>query len=78
MDEKALIILAEMLDKARIQANAIEVTAPQDGVYGDVSKALQGTLALITDAYVASRVYDSILDGNSVKEALAAVTGKPW
>jgi hypothetical protein len=73
MDEKALLILAEMLDKARIQANAIEVTAPTTGVYGGVSKALQETLALLTDANTASRIYDVILDGNSVREALKIV-----
>lgn len=73
MDEKALIILAEMLNKARIQANAIEVTAPQSGVYGDIVKPLKLTLALLTDAHTASRIYDALLDCSSVKEAMEAV-----
>lgn len=74
MDEKALIILAEMLDKARIQANAIEATASQEtGVYGHVVNGLHQTLALLTDSYQASRIYEAMLDGNSVKEALAIV-----
>jgi hypothetical protein len=75
MDDKALIILAEMLNKARIQANAIEATAPQSGVYGDIAKALQDTLAILTDAYTASFIYEALLDASSVKEAIALVTG---
>lgn len=71
MDEKALIILAQMLDKARIQANAIEVTAPQSGVYGDIAKALEGTLTFLTDAGIAARIYDDIIEnGSSVQEAV--------
>lgn len=74
MDKEALIILAEMLDKARIQANAIEATAPQDGVYGRIVIAEVETLALVTDAYVAQRVYADILkSGNTVREALTVV-----
>jgi hypothetical protein len=73
MDEKALIILAEMLNKARIQANAIEATAPQSGVYGHVARALNETLALLTDAEKAADIYQAILDGCSVTEAIEVV-----
>jgi hypothetical protein len=73
MDEKALIILAQMLDKARIQANAIEVTAPTKGVYGYVATALLDTLILLTDVATGARIYDAILDGCSVTEAIEAV-----
>ena len=73
-DEKALIILAEILNKARIQANAIEVTAPQSGVYGDIVTSLKRTLVLLTnDAHTASRVYEALLDCSSVSEAMEAV-----
>lgn len=74
MDHKALVILAQMLDKARIQANAIEVTAPQSGVYGDIANALQQTLTFLTDdAAAANRIYDDIIEnGSSVKEAVKA------
>lgn len=74
MDDKALIILAEMLNKARIQANAIEVTAPESGVYGDIVKSLKRTLAILTgDAHTASRVYEALLDSSSIKEALEVI-----
>lgn len=73
MDEKALIILAEMLNKARIQANAIEATAPQSGVYGEIVTSLKRTLAILTDAHRASRIYEALLDCSSVKEAMETV-----
>lgn len=73
MDNQALIILAEMLDKARYQANSIETTAPEYGVYGKIKYALIDTLALITKDYsTALDVYQSILDGNTVRQALEA------
>lgn len=76
MDAKALIILAEMLNKARIQANAIDATASQDGVYGEIVTSLKRTLAILTDdAHTASRVYENLLNCSSVKEALE-VTSK--
>lgn len=71
MDRKALIVLASMTDRARIQANAIDATAHTNGVYGKLSEALKETLALIEPARV-DDLYQSILDGNSVTEALAA------
>lgn len=70
MDREALIILAEMLDKARHQANAIDVTAPQSYVYGDIAETLKEVLALITDGPVSAQVYDALLDGSTVREAL--------
>lgn len=74
MDKEALITLAETLDHARLQANAIEATAPQSGVYGRIVIAEIETLSLITDAYTSQRVYDEILNsGISVREALAAL-----
>lgn len=74
MEDKALTILAEMLNKARIQANAIEMTAPQSGVYGDIVKALNDTLVILTDSpSLAAQVYASILDdGCTVQEAITA------
>lgn len=75
MDTKALIILAEMLNKARIQANAIEATESQDGVYGEIVTSLKRTLAIMTgDAHTASRVYENLLNCSSVKEALEATS----
>jgi hypothetical protein len=78
MEEQALIILAEMLDKARMQANSIEATAPQFGVYGKIHNALVDTLTLITKDYTkALDVYASIMeDGNTVRQALEAVLGE--
>jgi hypothetical protein len=89
VDEKreALIELAETLDKARLQANAIEETADQRGIYGGIAQMLFDALELIfvespfeggDDGHnlIANRAYDSILDGNSVREALAVVEGK--
>lgn len=75
MDE-SLIKLAETLDDARKQANAIDAAAPQVGVYGKIHVALVDTLTLITagDYSKAKDVYYSIMeDGNSVREALATV-----
>lgn len=69
MDEK-LISLAESLDAARMTANSIEATAPQSGVYGQISEALQATLSLIVGD-LAPRVYASMCeDGNNVRDAI--------
>lgn len=70
MERTALIILASMTDRARIQANAIDATAATSGVYGKLSEALKQTLALI-EPDRADDLYQSILDGNTVTEALA-------
>lgn len=73
MDFQALIILAEMLDKARRQANSIEAAAPEYGVYGKIKYTMIDTLTLITEDYRAALdVYASIMEnGNTVREALA-------
>jgi hypothetical protein len=66
--------LATRLDQARFMANATEETAPQSGVYGDISNALQKTLALLVDGNKerADRLYEVIIaDGNTVPQALA-------
>lgn len=67
-----LLVLAEQLDQLRIMANTIEKTAPQDGVYGDVSRALQKVIALLTeDAARAEQVYETLLStGSTVTEAI--------
>lgn len=81
-EREALIELAETLDKARLQANAIDdlVIQSQRGVYGTIALALHDTLEQIIGAgkddifnATADRVYDSILEGNTVREALALV-----
>lgn len=78
---EALIELAETLDKARLQANAIDeyTIAAQGGVYGYIVLALTDTLEAIFDGQVddenlfANLTYNAILDGNTVREALAVV-----
>ncbi|QOP66864.1 hypothetical protein SEA_ODYSSEY395_115 [Arthrobacter phage Odyssey395] len=71
-----LIVIAEAIDSARLLANQNERTAPQVGVYGTLVTALKDTLDLITgDWNRALDVYASILDGNSVEQALDAVQG---
>jgi hypothetical protein len=71
--EIAVTDLATRLDQARLAANDIEETAPQSGVYGDIVDALRKTLAvLLDDDHVrAEAVYEAILDGNTVTQALA-------
>jgi hypothetical protein len=79
MDKQALIILAEMLEKARIQANSIDnyvISSGHGGVYGQVSQALKDTLEQIIGdddlnaPWTAGKVYQSLLDGNTVRQAL--------
>lgn len=78
MEREALIILAEMLDKARIQANAIDllVIQSQRGVYGQIVLALHDVLEQIVGdtedpSLDADKVYVSIFaDGNTVRQAL--------
>lgn len=75
LDERreALIDLAETLNKARVQANAIEEMAPQHGVYGDISQVMVEVLCTITGRGEVGDIYDSLLDGNTMREALKAV-----
>lgn len=79
-EREALIRLAETLDLARQQANAIDiyVIQSQRGVYGQISQSLHDTLEQILDSenedenntWEAGKLYASLLDGNSVREAL--------
>ena len=70
MDEK-LIALAEALDSARLTANSMEITAPQSGVYGTISYALQQTLAHIVGSSLADRVYAAMVEnGQNVRDAI--------
>lgn len=66
-----LLTLATTLDKARLEANDHEATAPQTGVYGDIVTALIDVIRLIVGSKgVAEQVYEAILDGMTVAEAL--------
>lgn len=76
MDNRPLINLAETLNTARIEANAIEETAPQGEVYGDISQIMVEVLCMITGRNEVGDIYDSLLDGNTVREALALVKEK--
>jgi hypothetical protein len=67
---EGLIQLADTLDKARLQANAIEATAPQRGVYGNISDTLVEVLCLLTGRFEVGDIYDALMDGNTVREAL--------
>jgi len=78
-EREALIRLAETLDKARIQANAIDIYVIQSqngGVYGQISQALTDVLEQIVGdedgngVWEAGKVYQNLLDGNTVREAL--------
>lgn len=72
-----LIALATTLDEARITANAIEAAAPQSGVYGDISDALEKTLVLILGSeFLAAQAHQMLVaDGLTVEEALETVYG---
>lgn len=71
MANPELINLAESLNQSRLTANGIESAAPTNGVYGDISTALRNTLFLILDSRDrVEQVYQSLLDGNTVVQAL--------
>jgi ABC-type transporter Mla subunit MlaD len=71
--EASLIDIAESINSARIIANANELTAPQRGVYGDLSEALGRVLRLMTgDNDRAKQMYQNILDGATVRQAYRA------
>jgi hypothetical protein len=78
-EREALIILAETLDDARRQANAIEVTAPQHGVYGQIHDALISTLETFCyqtghHAPLGYTIYESIMaNDNTVRQAIEHV-----
>lgn len=65
----SLLPVAEAIDAARLNANADDRTAPQGGVYGHLVTALKETLVLMAGPERAERMYDSILDGNTIREA---------
>lgn len=68
-----LTAVAEAINAARIAANQNDITAPQTGVYGALVEALWDVLNMITaDLRKADRVYQAILDGATVTEALNA------
>lgn len=70
----ALIALAETFESARNQANAIASTSWQLGAYGDASHGINKVLVLLTESeQEADEVYQVILDGQSVREALEYV-----
>ena len=73
----ALVVLADMLDKARMVANANDTASHDSGVYGHISRALQDTLLLVTtDASRAESVYAAIVSsGITVTEALERTAG---
>lgn len=84
VDEKreALITLAETLDTARKQANAISIPVieSQRGVYGQIELSLVDTLEAYFEGQVddtslfANATLNSMVDsGNTVREALKAV-----
>jgi hypothetical protein len=62
-DRENLITLANTLRTAQLQANAVEATAPQPGVYGDIGKPLFDVLVLLTgDESSAFEVTDMLVD----------------
>ena len=70
-DPEDLIRLAEKLDEARLTANSMDETAPQSGVYGNISDALRGTLVHIVGPYAAYPAYqDMIESGLTVREVI--------
>lgn len=75
--DEGLLKLAETLDSARIQANAMEATAPQRGVYGKVSEALDLVLFLMLGTDRARLAHEELLNGCSVKEA-AIYADQEW
>jgi hypothetical protein len=65
MDFEKLIALAESLNVARYDANAIPEVAPQDDAYGDIAEALKKVLRRIVGTRAeAERVYDLLIDSD--------------
>lgn len=75
MEERtALVALAQQINEARITANGIEATESSNGVYGQLSTTLLTIINLIVEGNErADFVYDSIIDGNTVQQALSAL-----
>lgn len=80
---EALIELAETLDKARLQANAIKEfpIESQRGVYGQIAQSIQDTLEVLfmnqvaDHSLYAARTYTLMIDGSTVRQAIAEVEG---
>jgi hypothetical protein len=69
-----LTLLAETLNKARLQANNI------NGADGDIYRTISGSLddvlgAIAGDEQVGYRIYSYVLDGSTVREALTLEEG---
>lgn len=75
MEERtALVALAQQINETRITANGIEATESMHGVYGQLVHSLYSTIRLIVEGYErADFVYDLVLDGNTVQQALSAL-----
>ncbi|AYN59145.1 hypothetical protein HOU52_gp60 [Arthrobacter phage Yang] len=68
MNTAANLTLAETLNTARLQANASGDT--EGAIYASIAETLQAVLALlVVDSVEAT--YQAILDGNTVRQALA-------
>lgn len=76
MEERtALVALAQQINEARIAANAIEATESSlYGVYGILSHALYDVIIRVVEGFDRRGfVFESILDGNTVQQALSAL-----
>jgi hypothetical protein len=83
MDFEKLIELAESLNVARYDANAIPEVASQDDAYGDIAEALKKVLRRIVGTREeAERVYGFIVESDEpVRNCLVAgydVTQRGW
>lgn len=73
-----VIILANTIDDARLQANAVPGADRQDNVYGDLSEALTKTLVQLTGSTkTAASAYELIVGSgfsviDAVRNAVAA------
>jgi hypothetical protein len=69
-----LTLLAETLDKARLQAN--NINGADGDIYRTISESLYDVLeAIAGNEQVGYRIYSSILDGITVREALTLEEG---
>jgi len=58
-----LLTLADMLRTTQLQANAVDATSHQTGVYGDIGKVLFEVLVMLTgDESSAFEVTDMLVD----------------
>jgi hypothetical protein len=74
MDKEPFITIAETLNEARIQATPAGPHAALDALSGRISSNLYETLMLLVDEIIdVNTVYEAILDGKTVREALKIV-----